>query len=458
MAVKKKTTNIRKYKRTRETNIGIVVFLIILVYLIVSILNYATRTRIAQYEVRLGSIIRDMSYTGLVIREEEVFSSPSTGYVYYFQTPGSKIRSDAPIFAISPRQLNKQDVSVAEVTFETHDSMEGFVTRTQSFNENFQLGQFASVYSFRNYLENNLGQTTEQSRIAQIDAVMQASGGQAQIVNASRDGILILRVDGLENLTPETIRVEDLGRSEYSYRNLADMTRLQMGEPAYKLVTNEIWSIVIQVNEDVAKQLEERNRVRIRVEKDNQLIWSNPRVIESNGNYLAVLTMNNGMVRYTEYRHLNIELLLENHSGLMIPRSAVIEKDFYLVPEDFMTTNERGVPAVLIQEANNTTRLQTVSVFHTNEDGAVYLDPLAFADGSVLVRPGSTVTFALDETSSLTGAFNVNRGYAIFRVVRILAGNEDYYIVQEGDRFGLINFDRIVQDGSLVEEFEVVVR
>lgn len=36
-------------------------------------------------------------------------------------------------------------------------------------------------------------------------------------------------------------------------------------------------------------------------------------------------------------RYLDIELILEDESGLKIPKSSVTKKDFYLVPENYLT-------------------------------------------------------------------------------------------------------------------------
>lgn len=53
------------------------------------------------------------------------------------------------------------------------------------------------------------------------------------------------------------------------------------------------------------------------------------------------------MVRYAKDRYLDIELILEDESGLKIPKSSVTKKDFYLVPENYLTqggnSKETGV-------------------------------------------------------------------------------------------------------------------
>ena len=44
----------------------------------------------------------------------------------------------------------------------------------------------------------------------------------------------------------------------------------------------------------------------------------------------------------------------------------------------------------------------------------------------------------------------------MFRKVTVLCENDDYCIVQEGEDYGLYNYDHIVQNGASVEPDEVV--
>ena len=71
----------RRFKTRREMNIGILIFALVFVYLIVTIWMYATSKKISVYEVREGSIVKDNSYTGLVLREEMVVPAETSGYV-----------------------------------------------------------------------------------------------------------------------------------------------------------------------------------------------------------------------------------------------------------------------------------------------------------------------------------------------------------------------------------------
>ena len=94
--------------------------------------------------------------------------------------------------------------------------------------------------------------------------------------------------------------------------------------------------------------------------------------------------------------------------------------------------------------------------FDLEEDEMVYLDPNEFMPDDVLIKPDSNETVALNETRSLKGVFSINKGYAIFKQIKILCESDEYYIVEEGNSFGLSNYDHIALDSTNIKENDVV--
>ena len=77
---KSKSVSIKKYKNRRQINLGIFLFAIVFIYLIVTVILYFTGDTISVYEVREGSIVRDNSYTGLILRQETAVTAEGSGY------------------------------------------------------------------------------------------------------------------------------------------------------------------------------------------------------------------------------------------------------------------------------------------------------------------------------------------------------------------------------------------
>ncbi|MDO4312890.1 MAG: hypothetical protein Q4C52_07380, partial [Eubacteriales bacterium] len=86
----------------------------------------------------------------------------------------------------------------------------------------------------------------------------------------------------------------------------------------------------------------------------------------------------------------------------------------------------------------------------------VYIDTNAFKEGTVLLKPDSGDTYTLKETKSLSGVYNINKGYAVFRQIDILCESEEYYIISTGNDYGLSNYDHIALDSDTVLENDIV--
>ncbi|MGC4019616.1 MAG: HlyD family efflux transporter periplasmic adaptor subunit [Muricomes sp.] len=454
---KNNSISIRKYKTKREMNIGIFIFAIVFIYLIATIIMYATTKKVSVYEVREGSILKDNSYVGLIIRKESVVNAENSGYVNYYQNENSKVKSGSDIYAVSSQKLSYEKETESDNVALSAEEQKMLVMKTQSFNENFNPQKFSSVYSLKNEITNTILLASNQTKTDQLAAVIEKSGGRAEGYKTSEDGILVLGYDGYETLTVDSFKKEDFDKGKYKQTSMSDNMKIKKGEPAYKLVTDENWSVLIQLSEDDARHLSDLNYVKTRIDQDSESIWADFSILKKGNDYYGKLDYDNSMVRYADERFLNVELILEDERGLKIPRSSVVEKDFYEVPQGYITSGGNSSSSgVMIQERGSSVTFQPVNIYKSTEDGTVYLNPSELKRGTVLVKPESSETFTLSETKPLKGVYNINKGYAIFKQVTILAKSDEYYIVQQNEPYGLYNYDHIVQEGNSVKEDEVV--
>ena len=173
---------------------------------------------------------------------------------------------------------------------------------------------------------------------------------------------------------------------------------------------------------------------------------------------MAVLSFDQGMIRYASERYLDVTLILENESGLKIPKSAIVEKKFYLVPSDYITQGgDSADDGVLLQSKNNSAVFTDTVIYKENEEnGVVYLDSRVLSEGDVLINPDSGATFTVGESEMLKGVYNINKGYAVFKQIEILAENSEYCIIREGQDYGVSNYDFIALNGNSVQEDDLI--
>lgn len=457
----KEQGNIQVYRKKWNFNIGIIIFGIILVYLIVTVLTYVTAKHVSSYEVREGSIYRDNSYTGLVLRQETVVKAESDGYINYFVPEGSKVGKKTNVYSLSPKKLDltskeqEDDQNTGELSSEEQEVLQ---QQIQNFSENFQTNQFEDTYTFKDSVENILSSKSSQSRQSQLNTLVQNGEEGVTAFAAADDGIVVYSVDGYEGLTMDKVTADMLTKADYKKTELTNNTKVEAGDTAYKLVTDETWMVVIELDDDMAKELADTSSVQVKFSKDNQTAWGSLKIYNTKDSNLGFLTFDQSMVRYAGERYLDIQLILEDETGLKIPKSAVVKKEFYTIPQDYLTqggdSNEEGF---LVKTGEDTTKFKAASPYYRdNETGMVYIDTEDLKEGDILIKTDSNETYTVQKTGSLKGVYNINKGYAEFRQVEILCENAEYYIVASGNDYGLVNYDHIALDGSEIHENEIV--
>ena len=460
---KNTSVDIKKFRARRELNLGIFLFAIVFIYLVITIIMYFTGNNISVYEVREGSIVNDHSYTGLILRQETAVNAEADGYISYYQNENSKVKRGTYIYALSPEKLDT-DKNMSGESAENAGSLNpeiqaGLIYQMQGFNENYASNSFSAVYTLKNEINTSLQDAFSSTRTEHLSTVIAESGLEVASYPSAQDGIVAFTVDGYESLTKDTFTAENFDKTKYESAELADQMRISAGSPVYRLITSEDWSVIVQLDRETAEQLrsDEVSSIKVRIDKDSETLWADFSIITRNGNYYGCLDFDNSMIRYAEERYLNIELILEDESGLKIPKSSVIEEKFYVIPEDYITAGgNSSSDGLMVQEESGEAVFHPVDIYDSSDNGEVYISRDDISEGTVLIKPESSETYTVGKTKTLQGVYNINKGYAVFKKVNILCENDEYYIVQEGESYGLYNYDHIVQDGSSVKAEEVL--
>lgn len=458
-------TNIQIYQKRHNINIGVILFGVIFIYLVFTILAYLTGRHVSTYEVREGSILKDTAYTGIVIRQEEVVTSDTEGYINYFAMEGSKVGTKTNVYSLSLDKLNldnmgaEADGSLEEADMELTAEDQSFILqKAQSFSDSFRPEQYSDVYAFKNSVTDVVQTNSAQSRQAKLSMLLQNGAEGLTVYPAARDGIIVYSIDGYENLTLDQVTEDIIAKTDYESVDLTNDMKVYAGDPVYKLITSDEWTVAVELDDAMAKEVAGKEYIKVRFSKDNETTWASFALYNTKDSNLGFFTFDHSMIRYASERFLDIELILEDETGLKIPKSAVTEKEFYTIHQDYLTrggnSNETGV---LVQGRKNSVEFEPVTVYYRDiETDMAYIDVKSFEEGTVLVKPDSDDTCTLKETALLPGAYNVNKGYAVFRQVNILCESEEYYIISNGSDYGLSNYDHIALDCDTVRDNEIV--
>lgn len=453
-----KLTHIQAYRDKKHLNIGIAIFGIIFIYLVVTVLLYLTGTHVSAYEVREGSILRDNAYTGFVLRNELVVPAEEDGYVNYFAMEGRKVGVKTRVYALSDQELNFADTVTDGAEKLSSEEQAAMLVRVQAFSENFQDGHFSDVYSLKDTVATVLESRSNQNRQAQLNAMAGQENSGIRIHQAVSDGIIAYSTDGYETTALTDITEDMFSKDGYEKRSLKNNSKIKAGDPVYKLIRDNHWTVVILLSDEAAEELQETEIIRVRFSKDQETARAEFSIYDTGAIHLGVLTLDSSMIRYVDERYLDLELILEDESGLKIPKSAVTDKKFYLISEEYLTQGKSSKETgVLVENKDGSPKFRSVNVYDRDKDtGMAYLGTDAFDENTVLVKPDSSDTCVLNRTESIKGVYNINKGYAVFKQVNILCESDDYYIVESGSDYGLSNYDHIALNGSDVSENDVV--
>lgn len=461
MAVRKKTTDIRSYRRKWNINIGVILFAVILIYVIVELVVSVTNRPTTYYEVGQGSIIKNVSYTGFAVRTEQTVEAPKSGYLNFCQPEESKISAGQSVCAVSDKKLDlsNREEETGETQL-TEDEQRQLLSSVRTFADNYREASFSETYSLKSTIQNLLDRKTDQTRTSRMTAALEEQEeGSYQNCTSETDGILVYEVDGYEGMTTDQVTDKNFDKSSYTRTEVHENRKVSEGDSMYKIVTGEEWYLVVRMDADTAESLLDRSSVNIRFLKDDEEMIAGLQMEKKDKDtYYAYLTLDSSMIRYASDRYLDIEILIENAQGLKIPKSAVVEKDCYEVPTEYIVSNgETDEQGVLVYNDGETS-FRAADVYYTDtEKNMACIEAENLPKGTVIQMQDSNNTRTLSETVSQAGVYEAGSGYAVFTSIDIAAENEDYYITGNGSSNQLSNYDRIVLNAESVQDDEILV-
>ena len=201
--------------------------------------------------------------------------------------------------------------------------------------------------------------------------------------------------------------------------------------------------------------------------RDHTTAWADFSLIQVGSTTCARMDFNNSMVRFADLRYIEVEFMVDDEAGLKIPNTAIVEKDFYLIPKAFLVEegDEQGFLREVYDENGQASAEFVNMTLYSEDEEYYYVDPRETDSvtgeeklpiGSYLILTDSQERFQVGMTGTLQGVYNINKGYTQFRQIKILSQNEEYTLVEEGTSYGLTVYDHIVLNGETVDEDEII--
>lgn len=462
-----KGNKIKKYRKPLNLNIGMIIFGGIFIYVIVCVIMYFQTGHIVRYEVQEGSLAVDNVYRGIIIRDETVMYNQAAGYVNYYAREGERLAKNGLVYIVDETGRLNEEFNTADLgqnTLSNRDLSE-FRSEIVNFVHSYDSAYYSSVYDFKNSLKNTVMKLANVNMLANISEM---NGGAVNIINYSYapfTGIVSYWVDGYEDLRPQDVTAEilDPKNSSYEKKQMLSNSLMALNDPVYKLCTSENWSLVIPVDPVRGAKLMEEEYVKVRFLKNQYESWGKVYMLtNADGNSYLRLDFNNSMITFINDRFLEVELIVEDETGLKIPLSSIVQKDFFLIPEDFLIPGgNNGGDSIMrqcyLEDGTISSELLEVEVYNfSSETKEYYLDSSILNAGDILYKLDGQETYVISKRATLIGVYNMNKGYADFKQVNILYQNDEYAIVKSNTKYGLNVYDYIVLDAASVTDDQFI--
>lgn len=461
----KNEKKITKYKRPFKINVGVVIFIIIFIYIVYNVFTYFTEVHISVYEVEQGTMAANNIYNGFVIRDESTYTCEYSGTLNYYVKEYSRVGHNDLIYSVDQNgnvsdKLNELKQDGMALNASVAEEVDGLL---DDFHTSYNSKDFYQVYNLKEQLSSLINEALSLDALSQISAYADTAEGNNTFhrIRAEKPGIISYYMDGYEHITIDNFQSSMLDESTYNRTSLKSNTDIMAGSVAYKMINSEKWHIILPISTELAEELKDNTVIRIRFLKDSKKMYAECSIKQDGDACYLILTLKNAMIRYAADRYLEVELLLTEKTGLKIPNSAITQKEFYTVPITYFSEKTDTEPeGLLIERRDKNGKITTEMVYPTiyyQTENLYYIDSEKVQAGDIVKLEDSLNTYVIgDDTASLEGVYNINKGYAVFKQIEVLFQNEEYSIVKTGTSYGIALYDHIALDGSKIAEDELI--
>ena len=456
---KKKNKKIVRYRKPLNINVGMIIFALIFAYMAFYVYTYMQREKIEFYEVAEGSIVNDQRHTGMILRQETTKTTNRAGNINYYLREGKRAAVGTRIYSIDEtgtlsKLLEERTDGTVALSKENLSSLK---KELSSFSQTFTEESFKTVYDTKYSLDSEVLEYVNVDTLKNLDSVIDEMGVNFEQIRSDDAGIVSYCVDGLETVSPNQITAELLNKTNYKKNIIKSGQLVEIGAPAYKLITSNEWSILFALTDDERALYQDKTSLMVKFMGRNLETSGRFSVITgADGNAYGKLDFDRYMEQFVSERFVDFEIITEEVTGLKIPRTAVADVNFFLIPKEFLVLTETGSARGFYKETYTEDGPSIVLVscdIYNADDENYYIDCGVNSElkaGDYLVKENSEERYQVGKMASMQGVYNINRGYTAFRRIEVLNSNDEYYTVKKGTTYGLSVYDHIVLDADSV--------
>lgn len=447
---------------------------LIAAYLFYNGYKYLNSKNISTYQVKEGALSEQNSYTGLILREEELYYAKSSGYYNFYLKEGEKASHNDLVYSIDGSGKIKEMMTnqTGDASTLSPSDLKEIKSEIVKFSKEYSPADFVDVYDFKDDLDSI---SLKMSNLYILNKISSMSINGTNVnkyycadgAENAKTGYVVYYYDDYENVKLEDINSSYFDKDrEYTRHMIANNEIVKEGDFAYKLVTSNTWQLVFPIEEEKAKEFDGKE-MRVKFLKNQESLKGKVKIIDAIApgkntsiEKICVVTFNVSVADYLNNRFIDFEIYMNENSGYKIPKSSVVEKEFLLIPDtvafDFNeTTNTVCVKLDKYLEDGTKTFVTTELNVYRTDGGDYYVDGSVVKLGNTVYGADEVTTYNINRTATLLGVYKINQGYADFKNIKKLYENEEYIIIDP--QYTMIKpYDYIALDASKVKDNEYI--
>lgn len=462
----KNKSNLQRFLPAQEhfhLHFSAVIFLVIFAYIVICITRYMVKDTTGIYEVVAGDSGLVPNYQALIIRDEEIYTAEHTGYVNYYSAQGERLRVGATVCTLDEHgdflsQLVTSSNGLSD------DSMMRLKNALHTVSISYDPDNYEDLYTEKSTLNTTLlSLLTEENISSRVNASDEYTFA---VTTTPISGTFVTSFDGYEGFDLSDFSAGQIDPDSYTLNTIISGQFIEAGTPLYKMIPSDSFSIIFSMSEDDQVTYWDSETLTVYFpDIDKKITGTFSFVFDQEHNRYARVDFSDYGYMLANTRFSNIEICSDLIEGLKIPSSSLVNKDYILIPKEFCAkggnSNQYGCMLQYYEAGELKSRFVPVSIVDEYEESYYLVEPGTFADGDILIKEDDTSSdiYEVGAKKMLQGVYSLNKGYAIFKPVNILAELEDgYVIVEEGYYNSISLYDRIALNAMLIQEGEIIYR
>lgn len=414
-----------------------IILLFVLLYYYTEYLRFNTNIRYKSYEVRIGELIDSKKYSGMILREENVFRNEKSGYIYFYNSNLKRVKKNEHIYSIKESEFTFQNKLLSD------SDLKNIEENIDMLNSTITDESFLNLYSVKSEIE-----AINREISFNYDKLVYDNIVENGYVDCA--GVISYNIDGYENINMMNFEanlkknnVDDITMSQNYYVN--ENTNI------YKIVTSPDYNIMFQSQDELIKNNEEKKVDVYIINKDIETSGILKKITNENGKEYYSLTLNKYLEETLDERFVDFIINNKKSVGLKIPNTALKIVECYKVSKHMISQNSKIKTNTITIIKNDKSKNVVVDVLKEDEN-YLYISKennnLNFGD--ILINKNNE-KYVLSDTEKIYGVYSIESGYTFFKTIDIIDSSSDYCIAKLNMPQGLKPYEMIVLNSNLVK-------